>query len=79
MKIERVTRYSVMGHEFESIAKAQDHIDGEVNKILQRELMGQSFGLTGGEIIKITDVLLKHRKTFANLLSVELPDEINDF
>ena len=80
MRIERVTRYRVNGQEFDSIAKAQDHIDGQVNKILQKALFDQKNNMFSvNDVIKITNAVLANRKTIAALLKVELPDEIADF
>lgn len=73
MQIERVTQYRVDGHFFESIAKAQDFIDGEVNKLLQSDLTAKGFTVT--ECVKITDTVLHLRKRLAYLLFVELPEE----
>lgn len=76
MKIERVTRYEVDGKEFQTLAKAQDHIDGLVNKLLTKEILAlpnNMMGLT--DIMKLTEIILDNRQTFAYLLSVELPED----
>ena len=77
MKIERVTRFAVDGKEFTSLAKAQDHVDGMINKALQNIFTGgngsQRFTVT--DCVAITEALLGHREFFADLLSVKMPDE----
>lgn len=81
MRIERVTRYAVDGKEFTSLAKAQDHIDGMINKALQNIFTGgdgrQRFSVS--DCIVITEALLGHKEFFADLLSVELPDSDGNY
>lgn len=74
MQIARVTRYRLDdGREFENLAKAQDAIDGEVNKLLQADLTAKGFSVS--QCVKITESVLHLRKRLAYLLSVQLPDD----
>lgn len=72
MKIERVTRFAVDGKEFESFAKAQDYIDGEVNKILTKDLINKGFSIT--DCVRVTETVLTNRVQIARLLSCAGPD-----
>ena len=72
MKIEQITKYRVNGQEFATVAKAQDYVDGEVNKLLQKGILAQKMNMIGiRDIGSITEVLLVNRKQFAELLSCE--------
>lgn len=78
MKIDRVIRYRVNGQEFETLAKAKDHVDGEVNNILRKTLIAKGLGVR--ETIKLTEAVLENREALAKLLSCAMPDatEWND-
>lgn len=76
MKIERVTRYLVADKEFETLEKAQDHVDGLVNKALHDNFChdGQS-GLTLSQVVNVTTFLLANREYFAMLLSAKFEED----
>lgn len=72
MEIRRVERFEVDGQKFETLAKAQDHCDGMVNVILQRELMKSPNNsmFTVSDVMKITEVILENRAQILAYLSV---------
>lgn len=76
MKIRKVERFEIEGREFETLAKAQDYIDGEVNRVLTNALVSRPNNMLGvGDIVAITEVILQNRERFAELLSVEIPED----
>jgi len=72
MKIRKVERFEIEGREFETLAKAQDYVDGEVNRVLTNALVSRPNNMLGvGDIVAITEVILQNRERFAELLGVE--------
>lgn len=76
MKIRKVERFEIEGREFQTLAKAQDYVDGEVNSLLTKEILANKMNMISmTDIVKLTDILLLNRERFAALLSVTLEDE----
>lgn len=75
MRIRRVERYEVDGQQFESVAKAKDYCDGQVNKILQKEILARPNNvLSITDIVGITDIILKNRKAIVAYLSANFDE-----
>ncbi len=77
MRIQRVERFEVDGREFPSVEKAQDYVDGEVNRILQRALGSGVNGLTTSQVVKVTEAILERRVTLGGLLLCQMNPEEN--
>lgn len=76
MQIQKVTRYAVDGKEFPSVAKAQDYLDSEVNKLLQTKLTDNALNmLSMTDIVRITEVVLNNRHRLVELLSASYGDD----
>lgn len=73
MKIERVSRFRVDGQEFATLAKAQDHVEGMIDKILRSSLVDKGLGHT--QMIRVTETVLAHREILAILLSCKFEEE----
>lgn len=77
MKIRKVERFEIEGQEFKTLAKAKDHIDGEVNRLLTNALIHRTSNmLSVSDIVTITEIILQNRERLADLLSVQIEDEV---
>ena len=76
MKIQKIERYSIDGHEFDSIKKAQKHIEERIFKHIQN---GTAYAGAGSEQSKmrleLMGYILKNRDDLAALLSADFSTE----
>lgn len=76
MQIEKVTRYVVDGREFPTVERAQDYVDGCVDKVLRPSLLDKGF--SASEAFKISQIILDNREILVTLLSCKFNEEDSD-
>ena len=76
MKIEKVSRYYIDGHEFETVQQARDYCENNLEMYIRNVISAAGLESTIGnpEIHEIMKVITKDnvRKVFADVLSYDL-------
>ena len=67
-EIQRVTRYSLGGEEFNSVADVRKHVENEIGKIV--DLARVASTMSGKDSIVVFDTIIEHRSRLVDLLLV---------